>query len=320
MPPEVLEMCRRFVGRSPKAMVVVGTKHTIEYANAAFFGLCGATESDLIGHAFEEAAPEDMARECSENIDRILAGHGPLGTIDAEPDMKAMVVGQKPLSLSMWGLAVPDAEPVWVVIQVTDLTEMEIFRKQSAAMNEALLLSSVREHELRELAEGASQRLSTLAATDGLTGVQNHRAFGNRLCEEVERSRRTGEPLSIALLDVDCFKDFNDAHGHQAGDAALRAVASALVGTARQIDVVARYGGEEFAVILLGAPPDAAFEAAERLRRAIESIVPDRGAVTASFGVATLKDGMSEEDLIEAADKALYRSKDAGRNRTTSAI
>ena len=166
--------------------------------------------------------------------------------------------------------------------------------------------------------ERANERLSALATTDGLTGLHNHRSFQERLEGEIARARRTGEPLSIALLDVDRFKAFNDEHGHQAGDAVLRAVAAALGDTARQIDMVARYGGEEFVLILPGACAEDAFEAAERHRRAIEAIRLSFGGVTASFGVATLSAAMDQESLIEAADAAMYQSKQGGRNRTTS--
>ena len=179
-----------------------------------------------------------------------------------------------------------------------------------------------RESEVRRVnasLQAANERLSSLATMDGLTEVLNHRAFQDRLEEEIARAHRSGLPLSVVLLDVDRFKAFNDDHGHQAGDAVLRGVAAALCGTARTIDTVARYGGEEFAVVLPGAEVGAAFAAAERLRRAIEAMRPDAGSVTASLGVATLGPDMDRESLIGAADRALYRSKREGRNRTTSA-
>ncbi len=167
--------------------------------------------------------------------------------------------------------------------------------------------------------ERVNERLNLLATTDGLTGVLNHRSFQEHLVIEIDRSWRSGEPLSIAFLDVDHFKAFNDKHGHQAGDNALRVVAATLVGACRTMDVVARYGGEEFAIIFPRTALSAAFETTERLRHAIERIQLETGPITASFGVATLGEVMSKEELINTADRAMYRSKTEGRNRTTMA-
>ena len=225
-----------------------------------------------------------------------------------------------------------EGRPVLLVVW-HDLTERKAAEREIQRANEALLtqqaLLDARLAETAEMnvvleaqryqLERANERLEALATTDGLTGVLNHRAFQDRLQAEIERARQTGEPLSLALLDVDRFKVFNDDHGHQAGDEALRSVAAALGGAARKIDVVARYGGEEFAVILVGAASSAAFEAVERLRKAVARITLETGAVTASFGVASLGVSTRREELIEAADRAMYLSKRGGRNRTTLA-
>src|SRR5262249_52898626 len=125
--------------------------------------------------------------------------------------------------------------------------------------------------------------------------------------------------VSLVLLDVDHFKAFNDAFGHTAGDDVLRALARLLRANTRGYDVVARYGGEEFAVLLPDTGPPEAHFLAERLRLAIEQRGWPRGAVTASLGTATLHPSRpASSDLVDEADRALYRSKRLGRNRVST--
>ena len=169
--------------------------------------------------------------------------------------------------------------------------------------------------------EELNTQLEALATTDGLTGLKNHRAFQERLLEEVRRAARYGSALSILMVDVDRFKIYNDAFGHPAGDAILRKIADVMQAAARSTDMVARYGGEEFAVILPETDREQARTAAERFRAAIESASWPVWAVTASFGAATL--APSAEDavaLIAQADAALYQSKRIGRNCITHAL
>ena len=161
----------------------------------------------------------------------------------------------------------------------------------------------------------AHERLLALATTDPLTSLSNRRSFRDRLEAECARSVRGGIPLGLALVNLDHFKRVNDTYGHQVGDAVLCETARRLRRCARREDVVARVGGEEFAWILPEAALDAALEAAERLRRRIaEAAFPVVGRVTASIGVAVLGAG-GPDDLYRDADRALYRAKDAGRDR-----
>ncbi|HYO08300.1 MAG TPA: GGDEF domain-containing protein, partial [Tepidisphaeraceae bacterium] len=166
----------------------------------------------------------------------------------------------------------------------------------------------------------ANARLEALATEDGLTGLKNRRALEATLRAEVDRALRYGSPLSLAMIDVDEFKSYNDAFGHPAGDDVLRRVAALLRGKTRSSDVVARYGGEEMAVVLVQTPAPGAAAAAELLRRAVERADWPRRAVTISIGVASLGPGATTaETLIARADAALYASKRGGRNRVTVA-
>lgn len=166
--------------------------------------------------------------------------------------------------------------------------------------------------------EVANAKLATLAVTDGLTGLKNQRAFREKLREEFQRATRYHFPLSLVLLDVDRFKEFNDAFGHPAGDTVLQAVAEILQSAARTTDFVARYGGEEFAIILPNTDSDGAAMLGERFRAAIETASWKERLITASVGIASLTLTTPDPALLMGeADAALYASKKSGRNRTT---
>jgi diguanylate cyclase (GGDEF)-like protein len=159
------------------------------------------------------------------------------------------------------------------------------------------------------------------AGTDPVAGCMNHRAMRRRLDEEIGRAMRAGSLLSCLLIDLDDFKLVNDRHGHQAGDAVLREVVQALVGEFRAFDRVARYGGDEFVVILPNADLQSAAAAATRaLKRmgAVETLEAEPG-ISASIGVAQWHAPMSTDELLEACDLALLRSKREGKSRVTRA-
>lgn len=172
------------------------------------------------------------------------------------------------------------------------------------------------------------ERLRFIGLTDGLTGVNNRRFFDQRLHEELERARRDRVSLGCLFIDLDRFKKINDTYGHQAGDDVLRHVAQLIREQLRTIDVVARYGGEEFAVLLAQADINLAMEIAERIRKSIEQWEYDpeiEMQVCVSVGVATTEHIGSSENieeiahkLVKAADEAVYRAKESGRNQVVS--
>lgn len=160
--------------------------------------------------------------------------------------------------------------------------------------------------------------LARLATTDPLTGVGNRRRFDERLTLEYDRALRSGRPLSLAIIDLDHLKEVNDAGGHRAGDDALRRVAEHMRTNVRRTDLVSRIGGDEFGVLL---PETASAEAAMVLRRVADAVAQDRdatlaGHITVSIGLATIAASEhSATDLVRQADDAMYRAKQAGRNR-----
>jgi diguanylate cyclase (GGDEF)-like protein len=180
---------------------------------------------------------------------------------------------------------------------------------------------------MREELERVNQKLKDLAEVDGLTGISNRRHFDYTLSKECRLTRRSKEPISLIMADIDFFKPFNDIYGHQGGDDCLKLVAKALLPLiSRAGDLVARYGGEEFVVILPNTGAEGALVVAEKMRKAIESLEIDHEGssvssfVTMSLGIAAAIDveNIQPAGLIEAADKNLYKAKEAGRNTVVS--
>lgn len=198
-------------------------------------------------------------------------------------------------------------QPLYFISQLQDITRQKRNRYELDRKRQEL--------------EFANRQLRELAMVDPLTRVLNRRAFLERLEAELSDSTRTGMALSVVLVDVDHFKRFNDDFGHPAGDRALVSVSRTLSGAGRASDVVARYGGEEFAVILPHTDEPGSRVVAERMRAALAAITSLERPLTASLGCATVEPRRGDrcridpEDLIRAADAALYAAKGAGRDR-----
>jgi diguanylate cyclase (GGDEF)-like protein len=213
----------------------------------------------------------------------VTAGAGPAGLL------AALAAGLVPVSFAVRGALAAAAVAAWLVARTHD------------------------EH---------AEELSAQAFTDGLTGLYRHEYFARALAHEIARARRHGEPLSLAVLDLDRFKAFNDRYGHGAGNDLLARVGDTIAVCVRESELAARYGGEEFVVLCHGDGSDAG-AAADRIRRAVAGIrvpVPEGTAgTTISAGVATHRHGTGAEDLFADADAALYEAKRRGRNRVVAA-
>jgi diguanylate cyclase len=180
--------------------------------------------------------------------------------------------------------------------------------------------------EAQAQAETLRQRLNQaekLASLDPLTSIANRRRFEQFVAMEIDKSHQDGTPLCLIMTDIDHFKKVNDTFGHSAGDRVLKAFADLLTNNVRGSDLVARYGGEEFAIVLPRTPMGNAFVIAERIRSKFElhggpdeTLVNEFGRLTASFGVAEIREGEPPSVLIERADQMLYEAKNKGRNRT----
>ncbi len=177
---------------------------------------------------------------------------------------------------------------------------------------------------IRKLAN-ARATLNQMAMTDQLTGLANRHALFERLDEEYERQKRNGQPLSVAMIDVDHFKSVNDTYGHATGDTVLQQVARHVQSGVRRYDVATRFGGEEFLLLLPDCDLCKTQQTAERIRRTIEDHVyissgSGKRGITVSIGVATLRPDEDKESLIHRADTALYRAKADGRNRVVTEV
>jgi diguanylate cyclase (GGDEF)-like protein len=195
---------------------------------------------------------------------------------------------------------------------------LETVERQAAEINSFAMRLDAAYKEL----ESTNIRLKETSFKDDVTGLYNRRFFSIRLEEELSRYRRFNHPVSLVLMDLDGFKAVNDEMGHVVGDETLRDVGQTLIKHSRGINVVSRYGGDEFAVLLVETPKGGARVYAERIRQIIEHYPFSHGRpVTASFGIASLPDdeAATSEDLMRAADDALYAAKRAGKNQVSVA-
>ncbi|MYL82843.1 diguanylate cyclase [Desulfovibrio aerotolerans] len=173
--------------------------------------------------------------------------------------------------------------------------------------------------EAKEELEALNRNLELLSRTDSLTGLPNRRHAEEMLQDALVRFSRYGQGFAVALADIDYFKQVNDRHGHEAGDALLRDVARVMTKGVRHCDLVARWGGEEFLLLLPGTDLDGAGQLLERIRERLETASlrcgPARASVTATIGAAVVRCGDGVEDVVRRADAAMYRGKERGRNR-----
>lgn len=294
---ENLRLLSSVAETSSSGIFIFDSIFRLKYVNSAFLKLVSAEPGDLLGKSADEIL---MSLGSEEYAIRVL---------------RDVFRNPRPAELE---LSINDqfGDKYWFELVLNPVQDANEKVTHFIAVAHNITDRKLVEHELQT----ANKRLEALASTDGLTGVQNNRAFREFLELELQTARATKKPLSIILLDVDMFKSFNDTFGHLAGDEVLKGVAATLLEACRVGDFVARYGGEEFVIVLPGADEEKAVATAERIRKAIEKRQWPHREVTASFGIATVLEGGRIRDidkLISEADKALYASKHAGRNCST---
>lgn len=260
--------------------------HLVRYANPRLGDLFGALPSDLIGRRGDDVFVDRAERA------QVLA------RLEADGRIDGLEVRVRTGSRS---------DPLWVMVSAV---RMEFD-------GEACVLSAFHDISERKAMETDLKRLAT---TDTLTGAANRRQFLDLAGHELDRARRFGTRVAALIFDIDHFKVVNDTHGHLAGDRVLQAVSDAARASLREVDIFGRVGGEEFAVVLPEASGFDAVTVAERLRRAIRALDHGLGGpVTVSVGVAVPGPSDGLDDLLAAADHALYRAKRAGRDRVCTA-
>ncbi len=204
------------------------------------------------------------------------------------------------------------------VMNVTDkLSEMKIFTEEDLRYLSLLAHQTVAQIENIRLCE----TLGSLAITDSLTGVFNHRYFQEQLTVEIMRAERYKHPLSLLIFDVDHFKTYNDQFGHLEGDRVLKHIAWVIKENVRQVDIICRYGGDEFVVILPYTDTKGTLAAAEKIRRSVGKLeLVNKGVrkevhLSLSGGIASFRAGIKKDEFISNADQALYKAKNEGKNR-----
>jgi two-component system cell cycle response regulator len=277
----------------PIACFTVDIEGSIREWNLAAQQLYGYTKEEVLHQPFYTRVFRGAsASKMHEILQRVIQGSVMAGIESEDYDSEGNL---HYVLRSVFPIRNPNREVVGAIVSVVDVTYRVEYENQLKALN---------------------QKLQSLAVTDGLTGLHNHRAFQDYLEEQFQTAMRNKQPLALILMDVDHFKQYNDTYGHQAGDEVLRQVAQILQAHVREGDFVARYGGEEFVVVLPRADSESAVAVAERLRRAVESAEWQLRPITGSFGVACIRPDMeTRQELIEAADQALYQAKKNGRNR-----
>jgi diguanylate cyclase (GGDEF)-like protein/PAS domain S-box-containing protein len=299
LPPPECDLHAEIYAMAPVGIGVIDRDTCVLSANEKFADLLGHTIDDLIGRYVIDIDQQGAAR-----IRRNFMIFDGGGTV---PDHQ-FVRDERVFQVSVAPYRDAHGHVCAIIVSMAEVTE------------EA--------RTFRQMAE-ANRDLSTRASRDGLTGLYNRAYFEEALQRELKRMQRGGDKaLSLVLADVDYFKQYNDHYGHVAGDncliAAAGAVQSALL---RPVDLLSRYGGEELIAILADTDADGARRAAERMREAVAALQAPHskspfGIVTASFGVATITEikaaslHEARDRLVEAADRALYRAKHEGRNRT----
>lgn len=312
---ELVEENQRFhlaIDASPVALLMVEQHGVIQFVNKEVEHLFQYPRELLIGKHIEMLVPANI--HVQHQRDRMAFFNN--------PKARSMGTGRHVRAVRRDGVSFPVeiglnpvilGESVFVLCSVVDMTRQKQVEERMINLAKDL--------------ENANEQLAQLAITDRLTGIHNRRAFDEQLRKQVQLASRTKQPVSLLLVDIDHFKKYNDKYGHLVGDETLKGVAKLIKDNARATDITARFGGEEFALVLPDTGVDGASQMAERFRNAIQAYAWSYEPVTISVGISTMLPLSNREEqiiehiqtLITEADKALYYSKDNGRNLATHA-
>lgn len=294
---QTLKKISRAVEASPVCIIIADAQGLIEYVNPKF--------TELTGYEFEEARgkPTSMLKsgqtppEAYEELWK---------TIRAGNEWKGELLNRK-----------KNGETYWEKISISSVADEKGSITHFVALSEDVTERKAADEQIRRL----NAELKTLATTDYLTNLYNRRYFMERGAQEFKRAKRNSQALALIMLDIDNFKQVNDAYGHETGDLALKSVAAALKTNLREIDVIGRMGGDEFTALL----PDTTLKDAEKIARRAQKDIANMGLrqtensapipVSISIGLAEISGETNTiEDLIRNADAAMYQAKRAGRN------
>ncbi len=291
------------------AFVTVDRDLHYRYVNNTAAEWLGLTPDQIIGKSLVDITPDLQGSDFIERIERLMES--------GEGESFEHYFEEANVWLEFRVYPSEDGVSIFYNDVTVRKSDEETIRRQREQLEMTMLKlnenSVLLEQQQQEL-EDANRYLQELATTDGLTGLLNHRAMQDELIVAAHKSVDKGSPISVALLDVDNFKKFNDSFGHQAGDVVLREVARILKASVREGEIVARYGGEEFCVILPGASEADALALCERIRANVEGAPWEQRQVTISIGVSTATNVPDTQEFIKQADQALYEAKAAGRN------
>ncbi|MDD2702521.1 MAG: diguanylate cyclase [Candidatus Omnitrophica bacterium] len=242
--------------------------------------------------------------------------------IDEDPRFRSYPKNKRYKTRSFISVPLKVEKKVIGVLNVTDkLSAAKIFNEEDIRYLSLIAYHTVAQIENIRLCE----RLASIAVTDPLTGMFNHRYFQEQISLEIMRSQRYGHTLSLIMFDIDHFKEINDKNGHLAGDRVLKQAANIMRDNIRHVDILCRYGGDEFVIILPNTDMEGSLVVAEKIRKTVEEQeikIEEEGKekslkVTVSGGVAGYRDGLSKADFLNRVDATLYKSKVGGRNMVT---